>query len=222
MSVIVQIRNLVSSNVTAAVDSASDPAKMLRQLQREIEEALIGLEGEISRGSRQHARHLAKAEQFDASVDDWNGKARTAMDHDREDLARGALLAREDAKVQAQSERKHADALEASLEELKSNREALEAKLAEVRERHAEVNIASAAAAASSASSDSKADRMMDRIDQMERRIGFAVPEGDTKSSAAIEAELATLSRNKAVDADLEALKSSAKKPSARKRKSKS
>lgn len=221
MSVIVQIRNLVSSNVTAAVESASDPAKMLRQLQREIEEALIGLEGEISRGTRQHARHLAKAEQLDASVDDWNAKAKTAMDHDREDLARGALLAREDAKVQAEAERKQADALEASLEEFKSNREALDAKLADIRARHAELSVASRSANAPSGAGDSKADRMMDRIDQMERRIGFAAPEGEAKSPAAIEAELAALARDKTVDADLAALKSGTEKPATRKRKAK-
>ena len=217
MSVIVQIRNLVSSNVGAAVESASNPAKLLRQLQREIEEGLIALQGEISRCARQHERMLAKAERLDASVEEWNAKARTAMDHDREDLARGALLAREDAKLQAASERTEADTLAASLEDLRAHQTALEAKLTEVRARHADV--ASATLASTPDGGDSKAERMMDRIDQMERRIDFAAPASGEKSSAAIDAELAALARNTSVEADLAALKSATGKPAKRKAK---
>lgn len=217
MSVIVQIRHLVSSNVTAAIDAASNPVTMLRQLQREIEDALVTLEGEVSRGERQHARHLAKAEQLTASVDDWNDKAKIAMDHNREDLARGALLAREDAKGQAAAEQKAAEALAASLEEMRSSRTALEAKLADVRARHAE--LALAASAGTTQSGDSKTDKLLDRIEGLERRVGFASEGAAGQSPASIEAELAALARDKTVDSDLAALKAAAKKPASRKRK---
>ena len=52
----VQVRELISSNVTSALDSASDPAKMLGRLQREIDEALIGLTGERTKARRQAER----------------------------------------------------------------------------------------------------------------------------------------------------------------------
>ncbi|MFM7378214.1 MAG: PspA/IM30 family protein [Erythrobacter sp.] len=90
----IQIKELISSNVTSAIESASNPAKMLTLLQREIEESIINLTGEHTRVSQTKRRLEASLTQHDLREADWSDKAKTAMDHGREDLARQALLAR--------------------------------------------------------------------------------------------------------------------------------
>ena len=53
----IQIRDLISSNVSNMVDCATDPAKMLKQLRREIEESIIALRGDEGQ-ARRRAAHL--------------------------------------------------------------------------------------------------------------------------------------------------------------------
>ena len=76
--------------------SASNPAKLLNRLQREIEEAIISLAGERTRTAQKKKRLEASLTQNEMREADWSDKAKTAMDHGREDLARQALMARED------------------------------------------------------------------------------------------------------------------------------
>ncbi len=92
--VAIQIKELISSNVTSVIEAASNPAKMLTMLQREIEESIIALTGERTRVSQAKRRLEASLVQNELREADWSDKAKVAMDHGREDLARQALLAR--------------------------------------------------------------------------------------------------------------------------------
>lgn len=134
MAIHIQISHLVTSNVSAAVARAADPAKMLKLLRREIEDAIVAVQGNLPRGERQHQRLLESAERIDASAAQWNGKAQTAIDHDRKDLARAALLSREEACTRAENEREAAEKLGPELTELRSTMSKLEARLREVGE----------------------------------------------------------------------------------------
>lgn len=53
---VIQVKEILSSNVTSVLDGVTDPVKMLRQLQREIEEAIIALQGELTRARWRHER----------------------------------------------------------------------------------------------------------------------------------------------------------------------
>ena len=68
---------------------------MLRLLQSEVEDALITLHGDVSKARRAHQRKAEAAQRLANTAEEWTGKAKVAVDHGREDLARAALLARE-------------------------------------------------------------------------------------------------------------------------------
>lgn len=226
MQIIVQVKELVSSNVSAIVESAANPAKMLRHLRKTIEETDINLHGELTKLRRRHERTLAEAEALVRRSDDWSDKARIAMSKGREDLARAALLAREDGKLLAVEKRRDASALEAEIAEAEDALKLLVKKLAET---NAQLKLADAkqtapAPAAKAGPLDSSTTRRLDHIATLERRIGFAaddVPALGTVSEADIEAEIAGMQRDDAVDAQLEQLKDEvskeAKKPAKRK-----
>jgi phage shock protein A len=208
MHLAVRVRELVSSNVEALIDKASNPAKMLGLLLTEVEENLIGLHGDLTRAQREHARLAQKAERVAADAEDWTAKAKTAVDHGREDLARAALLARE-------SERRTADELAAEAEAMKTKLAEIETAIAELEAKRADVSarLAQVTPAPTKPGPDGRTARRMDRIDAIERRVGFVSESaGAAASLDGIDAEIAALGKDAAIAAELEAMKAQAKK----------
>src|SRR5688572_20992367 len=135
LHIAIQVRELATSNLNSLVRSASNPEKMLRLLQGRLQEAVIALQGDLTRAERQAERLRAEAAQLAATAAGWTDKAKTAMDHKREDLARAALLAREDAQQSADRALAEAEAQAGQARETAGVVQQLEAKLAETGER---------------------------------------------------------------------------------------
>lgn len=224
MRIVIQVRELVASNVTHMVQSSTNPVKMLKLLRSEIEESDIALHGEIGTLQRRRERALASAKKFQAEAAEWSDKAKIAMDHGREDLARSALLAREESNLRAQQSRDEAADLENQIAEaqdaltqLAAKLEETKAKLRDETARHQD----SAPGAAAGTAAGSRADSRMDRISTLERRVDHALSEsaGSGKSNAAVDAEIAAMRRDSAVEAELEKLRSGGAAKPAKKRK---
>ncbi|WP_271439395.1 PspA/IM30 family protein [Pontixanthobacter luteolus] len=222
MQIVIRVRELVSNNVSSMVASASSPAKMLRHLRREIEEADIALHGEISKLERQQGRTEGASAKAQSDAKDWSDKAKIAMDHGREDLARSALLAREDCKINAEQHKADAESLGAKIDEAREALQQLAGKLAETDEKLREVGAATetAPSAKQGAGSDGQNDKRLDRISELERRVALANDQqgGSSPSHTQIEQEIAAMQRETSIDAELEKLRKSAK-PAAKKRK---
>ena len=219
----VQVRELISSNVTSALDAASNPAKMLNRLQREIEDAIIDLHGELSKARRQKERLRTELTQTEDRVTAWSEKAKVAMNHGREDLARQALMAREDCRGKQERIDRDIDGLAADITEMESAIGDLESKRDEVRQRHADLVAADAEANSTGAGRQygSRTERRLDHIDALEKRTAFAVEAGaDSCSNAAIEREIEEMRRGQAIEEELAAMRqdkpSGAKKPAAK------
>lgn len=207
----VRARELVTSNVDALLDKATNPAKMLGLLLTEVEENLIDLHGDLAKAVRAEKRLVAQAERTASEAEGWTAKAKVAVDHGREDLARAALLARESGRQEAAelaNEAKAAgeevNAIEAAIAELEAKRRDVLARIKDV-----------TPAAGGEVVGESKTDARMDRIDALERRVGFGAAAGP--SEAAVDAEIASLEQASALDAELAAMKAPA--PAKRSRK---
>ena len=220
ITIAIRAREIVSSNVDNLVSKAGEPRKMLRLLQSEIEEALIALHGDAAKARRQQARLSDAAARLAEGAESWTDKAKIALDHGREDLARAALLTREAERAKAVDAVKAAAALEAQIEDAASVIAELETKRAAITARIAD--LARTEETAPAAAADTHADRRMDRIESLERRAGFA--EGlatEAPSPASLDDEIASLQQASAIEAELAALKAAsapAKKSSGKKR----
>ena len=181
--VAIQIKELISSNVTSAIESASNPANMLTLLQREIEESIIVLTGERTRVSQNKRRLEALLTQHELKEADWGDKAKTAMDHGREDLARQALLAREDCRLE--------------IARLKSEIAADEAARA-----------GSTGGAASRAEAHLNRINTLGQRAQFATE-----DEAPSRTNASVESEIEKMRRASAIDAELAALKAAAPAP---------
>ncbi|WP_181443517.1 PspA/IM30 family protein [Porphyrobacter sp. YT40] len=208
--VAIQIKELISSNVTSAIEAASNPAKMLTMLQREIEESIISLTGERTRVTQAKRRAEASLTQQELKEADWADKAKTAMEHGREDLARQALLAREECRqaiAQLNADIKGADA---NLAEIDAAVRELEAKREETR-LQAKAQMAADYAASGGSTvggGGSRAEAHLNRIATLEQRAQFAIEdEIPARTSASVDREIDEMRRASAIEAELAALR---------------
>ena len=219
LRVAIQVKELISSNVTSAIEAASNPAKMLVKLQREIEEAIINLEGERTRTRQRKTRLEASLTQNEMREADWSDKAKTAMDHDREDLARQALMAREDCRETIATLKDDIAKADADLAEIDAAVKELEAKREDTREQ-AKAQAAADAESCGSSGGASKAERHLDHISRLEKRTEFATEDhASGRANASVDREIEEMRRASTVDAELEKLKGGSKATAKRTRK---
>ena len=222
--VAIQIKELISSNVTSAIEAASNPAKMLTMLQREIEESIISLTGERTRVTQAKRRAEASLTQHELKEADWADKAKAAMEHGREDLARQALLAREESRQTITQLKADIAGADANLAEIDAAVRELEAKREETR-LQAKAQMAADHAAsggrAAGGSGSSRAEAHLNRIATLEQRAQFATEdESPARTSASVDREIDEMRRASAIEAELAALKAAsapAKKASGKK-----
>ena len=211
----IHIKELTGSNLNTLVGNAANPLKMLRLLQSELQESVIALQGDLSRAQRQAERLEAGA----AKAAEWTAKAKTAMDHKREDLARAALLTREQTQADAERMAGEARAMAAQAGEIGEVIAELEAKLSETRERIAAETARSGQASRSAAdTAATRGERIMDRISTLEKRIDFAAEKRPDPAPAAIDEEIERLAREARVHEELAAMKAAAKPAPAKKK----
>lgn len=215
----VRFKELASSNLNSLIEKTSSPAKMLRLLQTEIEEAIISLDRDAARAGRRADEAEANCAAQDKAAGDWKDKAKLALASGREDLARAALAEREAAQAEVATLRQAATDARQEQASLIDTIGALEAKLGETRARlQAELAVnANAAnpsvAAAGSSRASGKVHALNDQIATLEKRIGFAQAAAATPAQASsLDEELAALTRDAKLEAELASLKKSLKK----------
>ena len=208
---VVQVNQLISSNLNSMVSAASNPVKILALFQRDLRELVVSLQSDLSRARRESERLAAQAIELEFAAADWTDKAKLAMDGKREDLARSALLTREQVLADADTARAGAKAAEAEVAELVAAIAELEAKLAETDLRLAEER----ARAERGGGSGSRSERVLDRVAALGKRVEFATQQAPKTASAAVDAEIEQLRRNARVSEALASMKA-ATKPSAK------
>lgn len=213
ITIAIRVRELVSSNVDSLVSKAGEPRKMLRLLQSEIEETLIALHGDAAKAKRQRERMEDSATRLSAAAEEWTGKAKIAIDHGREDLARAALLTREAERAKAADATAAAEALGKQIADAATVIADLEAKRTAIAARIAELAKAEMAAPAAAPAADTHVDRRIDRIEELERRAGFAEGAAEAPTPSSLDDEIASLQQASAIEAELAALKAAAPAP---------
>ena len=203
----IRAKELASSNLSSLIDKAANPAKMLKLLMAELEEAVIALTRDAAGLERGAGKFTLASERLDAAAQTWADKAKLAMSRDREDLARGALAERNAARDAAQVEREAASAAQAEAAGLRANVSELEAKHGETKVRLLKVLSETGPAKAAAKQSPDKTGALMDRFASLEKRIDYAA-----SKSGSLDQELAALADEAALEADLAALRKGAGK----------
>ena len=212
MSIFSRLADIINSNLTALLDKAEDPQKMVRLIIQEMEDELVKERSNLARFlasqkeiGRQVARHQER-------VDEWQAKAELALTKGREDLARAALIEKKKQTELSETLYREQQAVDSGIEKLGEEIRQLEAKLEDARARQkamairteaasSRLNVQSQVARGESQAVVSKFERMERRIDEMEARADLG------QSDKALVQQFAELEVDDQISKELEAMR---------------
>lgn len=220
MGMLDRFTDIIKANVNDLLDRAEDPSKMVDQYLRDLTESLAEVKQETAGVMAEEARTERQVKENEADISKYDSLARAALEAGNEDDARtflakkqqlvtkgeGLRAAAEAAHENATKMREMHDKLVGDIEQLKSRREAIKAKVAVAKTQDKVNKMSSAGDRAAGAMSafdrmEAKADEMLDRSNAMselssepaDAAAKLEKKYADSASTAAVDAELARL-----------------------------
>lgn len=220
MGMFSRLGDIINSNINAMLDGAENPEKIARLMIQEMEDTLVEVRTAAARAMADKKEMEREIAHYTSVRDDWENKAGLAVDKGREDLARGALIA----KQKAESEivrREDAMALaEEAFEKRQDDLSRLQAKLDEAKAKHRSLMMRREAAEqrirVRTQTYDTRVDDALARYSNVERKVDEMEAYADTirGGEPTLEAQFAELEQSDVIEAELEALKKSRTKAS--------
>jgi phage shock protein A len=215
-SVFDRISNMIRANINDMLDGAEDPEAMLNQIIRDMNDALRQADSDIADQIAQQKMIEGDLDSAQKNAAAWESKAELAVSKNRDDLAREAIVRKNDYTEQAAIYTKQLEAQKASVAELKLKRDQLKSKydsaqrnkemlVARARAAQAKSKITQVSTQANTADYASELDRMERKIRQQEARADADAEVADSKTS--VDDEFAKLGDDQQVEDELAALK---------------
>ncbi len=213
MSIFSRLSDIINSNISALLDKAENPEKMIRMVIQEMEDTLVEVRSSTARVMAEKKTLTRRLEQLRAQAEDWEYKAELALGKDREDLARAALV--EKATIQSRVELTEADLfkLEETLDKLDGEISQLQDKLNDARARQKTIVMRTRATSTRrdvrKQLSSQAIDNAMDKFEHYERKIDQMEGQIDSDSveQKGLQAEFDELAREENIDQELQELK---------------
>jgi len=215
MGIFSRTRDIIAANFNDLLESAEDPAKMIRMIILEMEETLVEVRASAARSisdQKEMHRHVTRLDKLQA---DWADKAQLALSKDREDLARAALMEKRKASDMADQLRAEIAVLDDSLRASEADIAKLQTRLREARSRQTQIaarlESAENRVKLRSLMTNERVDEALARFEQLERKVDYAEGRAEALGVAngrhSLADEFAALEGGDKVDAELEEMK---------------
>ena len=135
MGIFSRFTDIVNSNITAILDRAEDPEKLVRLMIQEMEATLVEVRSAAARAIADKKEVTRAARRLEAEAADWQARAELAIDKNRDDLAKAALAEKSRVGTIAAGLNTQREAIEEGLEQLNADIARLEEKLADAKAR---------------------------------------------------------------------------------------
>lgn len=213
MGIFSRFSDIINSNISAILDKAEDPEKMVRLIIQEMEETLVEVRTQSAKviaDKKELRRHCDRLREEGV---EWERKAEVALSKDREDLARAALKEKTQACESVEVIETDLEILDANLEKLSGDIAQLQQKLVDAKNRQKALILRSTTATTRLGVRrqlhDVKIDDAMNRFERYERKMDAL--EGEVEAydlgQRNLADEIADLEADEKVDEELAKLK---------------
>ncbi|MDH7614317.1 phage shock protein PspA [Vibrio cholerae] len=219
MGIFSRFADIVNSNISALLDKAEDPEKMIRLIIQEMEDTLVEVRTNSAKAMADKKELARKVESIEQQLEDWQNKATLALTKQREDLARAALIEKQ--KLQHVLKGLHTEQtlVEETIEKLTGEIGKLETKITETRAKQQALAIRSQAAshrrdvqrhlhAARTEEAMAKFEQFSRKVDELEAEADLYAQSGQARS---LEQEFAELQAQDEIEKELNKLKAQMK-----------
>jgi phage shock protein A len=208
MGIFSRLKTVVSSNINDLISKSEKPEKMLNQLLIDMNEQLIESKKAVALAIADEKKLERETSNQEAQAKEWERKAMLAVQAGKDDLAKEALLRKQEYDGYALEYRKQWDAQHEAVDRLKESLRELQSKIEEA-QRKKNLLIARAKRAEaqqkiqdtmSSLSGSRTAfdtfDRMAAKVDQMEAQADASKELADMSADSSLEKKFAELEKS--------------------------
>jgi phage shock protein A len=213
MGVFSRLSDIINSNLNAMLDKAEDPEKIARLIIQEMEDCLVEVRSAAARSMADKKEYERDIVALEASRLDWANKAELAVEKGREDLARGALAAKQRSEREIDSRRLALKAIEEIGAKRTDDLEKLQAKLDEAKTKLRALIVRREAAEhriqMRSRIEVNKVDEAMRRYAQVERKVDEMEAYADliNVGERGLEAQFQELAAEESIEKELAEIK---------------
>ncbi|MZI95178.1 phage shock protein PspA [Vibrio sp. CAIM 722] len=214
MGIFSRFADIVNSNISALLDKAEDPEKMIRLIIQEMEDTLVEVRTHSARSIADKKELQRKVDNVATQIEQWQEKACLALSKQREDLARGALIEKQKLEEVLKGLKNEYTLVEDNIDKLTSEISKLESKITETRAKQQALIVRNQTAHSrrdvQKHLTAEKAQATMAKFDQYSRRIDELEAEADLYHSTGkktLDQEFAELQAQDEIDNELAKLK---------------
>jgi len=179
MGILERIRTVLKANINALISKAEDPEKMLNQLIIDMNEQLLEAKKQVAMAIADEKKLERQMLENKGQGEDWEKKAMLAVKAGKDDLAKEALVRKQEYDGYAASFQKEYESQHAAVEQLKDALRQLSAKIdeasrkknlliARAKRAEAQKQIQQTMGSLNAGSSFDTFDRMAQKVDQIE------------------------------------------------------
>lgn len=221
MSIFTRLTDIVNSNISALLDKAENPEKMIRLVIQEMEETLVEVRSSTAKVIADKKTLKRRIDTLNKQAHEWGQKAELALSKGREDLAKAALVERSAINASISTTGNDLAKLDETLDKLSSEIELLQAKLNDARARQKTILLRTKATESRLNVHDKlrshTIDSALDKFEHFERKIDQMEGQLETGhiEQRGLQSEFEELERQEQIEAELAELKAKMAKSTA-------
>ncbi|MBN1761216.1 MAG: phage shock protein PspA [Chitinispirillaceae bacterium] len=216
MGVFSRFKDIIGSNINSMLDKAEDPEKMIRLMIQEMEETLVELKSScagIMADKKSTEREIATLQSL---ADKWQERAELAIEKEREDLAKEALVEKKRYLTQIDSLEENCNRFDELIAAARSDIDQLEEKIGSARDKqkvlvkrqlraHQSLRTQKEIRKAGSSDALRRFEAYEQKIDRMEAEASLV--NGIVRKAGSLEDEFERLENQDAIENELATLK---------------
>lgn len=215
MGIFSRFADIVNSNISALLDKAEDPEKMIRLILQEMEDTLVEVRTNSAKAiadKKELSRHV---DNIESQIEEWQQKATLAITKQREDLARSALIEKQKLQDIIKSLHTEQTLVEETINKLTGEIGKLETKINETRAKQQALTIRRESAGSrrdvQKHLHTSRTSEAFSKFEQYERKIDELEAEADSYEMSgkakSLDQEFAELQAQDEIEQELQKLK---------------